>query len=79
MEGGQAQGVINVASGRNIANAELVEIFGQAGWALTLTGARSTSTAPVCATERLRSLGVAPRDIAQVLSAALARPDFFRG
>jgi nucleoside-diphosphate-sugar epimerase len=79
MEQAGVRQVVNVASGRNLANAELAQILAQAGWTLSLTGPRVASNLPRCSTERLRSLGVAPRDVAEVLAEALRRPGFFRG
>lgn len=73
----RAEGIVNLASGRNLANRELAQVFAQAGWRLTLGEDREVPPGPNCATARLRSLGVAPRDPAEVIAAALADPAFF--
>jgi len=74
-----ATGVVNVARGENVSNADLAQVFAEAGWTLNLAPDRPTPQAPVCATARLRALGVAPRDPRVLLREALRAPDFFRG
>lgn len=78
LEAAPGSGIVNVARGETLTNAELAQVFGQAGWRLTLTGADIPSAPPVCATERLHALGVHPRDARQVLTEILAAPDFFQ-
>ena len=73
----RAEGIVNLASGRNLANRELAEVFSQAGWRLTLGEDRELSPAPQCATARLSNLGVIARDPAAVIGGALADPRFF--
>ena len=75
----RAEGVVNLASGRNLSNRELAGVFQQAGWRLTLGEDRPVTPAPRCATTRLRGLGVAPRDPVEVIAQALADPAFFEG
>jgi len=74
----QAQGVVNVARGENVSNAELAQVFAESGWTLNLAPDRSMPLAPVCATERLRALGVTPRDARALLRDALLTPGFFQ-
>lgn len=79
LEVNDARGIYNVAAGRNVSNADLAKLMAEAGWTLSLTGPRSTPDAPRIDVRRLRGLGVEPRDVCDVLRAALARPGFFRG
>lgn len=74
-----AQGVINIARGEAISNAAIADVFEQAGWRLTLTGADVSPPGPACDIARLRALGVAPHDVREVLARILAAPDFFLG
>lgn len=74
----QAQGVVNVARGENVSNADLARVFAEAGWTLNLAPDRPMPPAPVCATERLRALGVTPRDARILLRDALSAPGFFQ-
>ncbi len=74
-----AAGVINVARGEAVSNAELAALFAAAGWTLTLTGVDAPPHAPVCSTARLAGLGIKPRDARQVISQALQSPGFFQG
>ncbi|WP_300578075.1 NAD(P)-dependent oxidoreductase [Phenylobacterium sp.] len=75
----QAQGVVNVARGENVSNADLARVFAEAGWTLNLAADRPMPPAPVCATERLRALGVTPSDARILLRDALSAPGFFQG
>ena len=70
--------IVNVASGRNVTNQALADLFGAAGWRLTLTGADTPPPPPVCDVARLRALGVEPRDILGLLGGLLTAPDFFQ-
>lgn len=70
-------GIVNIARGETLTNAELVQVFADAGWRLTLTGRDIPPPPPVCATDRVRALGVAPRDVRQVLADILTAPGFF--
>lgn len=76
---GDVSGVVNVASGQNVSNADLAEVFGQAGWTLTLAADRPMPAAPRCATDRLRALGVEPQDPRRLVAQALAAQGFFLG
>lgn len=79
IEAANARGIVNVAAGRNVSNADLANLMGEAGWTLKLTGPQSRPDAPRIDVTRLRSLGVEPRDVRDVLRAALMRPGFYRG
>ncbi len=74
-----ALGVVNVASGQNLSNAELALVFEQAGWTLKLAPDRPMPSAPRCATDRLRALGVQPRDPRDLIAQALSAPGFYLG
>jgi nucleoside-diphosphate-sugar epimerase len=76
MDAHGAEGVVNIARGAALSNAEIAEVFARAGWSLTLTGPPSEPHGPVCDTARLRALGIVPRDAREVLAEILARPDF---
>jgi len=69
----KAEGVVNIARGENLSNRQLAEVFDAAGWRLELGPDRDLPPAPVCDTARLRSLGVAPRDVREVLAEILSR------
>ncbi|MGH6997107.1 MAG: NAD-dependent epimerase/dehydratase family protein, partial [Phenylobacterium sp.] len=72
-----AEGVFNIARGEAISNAELAQVLGAAGWRLELTGPDSAPHGPTCDVARLHGFGVRPRDVRQVLAAALADPGFY--
>ncbi|MNS90860.1 hypothetical protein D3C72_1249280 [compost metagenome] len=71
MSTGGASGIFNVASGANVSNGELAEVFNRLGWDIALTRASPVQRAAVCSTEALRSLGVAPRDVRDVMASHL--------
>ncbi|MDO8410599.1 MAG: NAD-dependent epimerase/dehydratase family protein [Phenylobacterium sp.] len=74
-----AAGVVNVARGDNVSNADLAAVFAEAGWTLNLAADRPMPPAPACATGRLHALGVRPRDARTLLRQALSAPGFFQG
>jgi UDP-glucose 4-epimerase len=76
LEASAVTGVVNIARGETLTNADLVRVFGEAGWRLTLTGQDVPPPAPVCDTARVRALGVAPRDVRDVLADILTAPGF---
>lgn len=76
---GGALGVVNVASGQNLANAELAELFSSAGWTLNLAPDRPMAAAPHCAIDRLKALGIHPRDPRGLITQALLAPGFYLG
>ena len=72
-----ASGIFNVASGENVSNGELAEVFERHGWRIALTrGATPKQAAPLCDTARIRALGVDPLPVRQVIAARLAQEDF---
>jgi nucleoside-diphosphate-sugar epimerase len=79
MDAKGADGIVNIARGEALSNAEVARVFAEAGWRLELTGPPSEPHGPTCDTGRLAALGVQPRDAREVLREILARPDFFQG
>ena len=74
LESRAASGIVNVARGENIDNAELSRIFKVAGRKLVFLGKSEPEPPPVCDIARLRALGVQPRDARNVLHRLLAAP-----
>lgn len=72
-------GIVNIASGNILANAQLASIFDDAGWRLNLTGNPIRQDYPACDTTKLRALGVLPQDVSQILPIILKSPNFFIG
>lgn len=63
IESGQPETIYNVASGENVSNADLVAAINQAGWQVSLARpAVAAGATPVVDIERLKALGVAPRN-----------------
>lgn len=79
MDAQGAQGVVNIARGEAISNAEVAAVLGHQGWRLELTGPQTALHGPVCDVTRLKDLGVTARDVRAVLADALADPGFFLG
>lgn len=79
LEASPANSLVNIARGEALTNADLVQVFGEAGWRLILTGEDTPPPSPVCDTARLRALGVSPRGVRQVLTDVLTAPGFFVG
>lgn len=79
MDDRDASGVVNLASGQAVSNADISQVFADTGWSLTLTGGQAPSHGPVCDVTRLRALGVSPRDAREVLARAMRMPGFFQG
>ena len=75
---GAGEGVVNIASGVTVSNAQVAEVMVDAGWTLTLTG-QGAPHSPVCDIAKLRALGVSPRDPRGVIGEALRSPGFFQG
>jgi nucleoside-diphosphate-sugar epimerase len=68
-----ATGIVNVASGENVSNAELAEVFNRCGWSVSLSRDVPRQSAPACDVQRLASLGVTPRPVRTVLEDYLKR------
>ena len=65
-------GIVNIARGEVVTNAELAGVFGAAGWSLRLTGQRGVTPPPVCDVTRLKGLGCTPQDVQELLTQILA-------
>lgn len=76
MDATGVDGIVNIARGVALSNAEVAQVFGEAGWTLTLTGPATKPHGPVCDVSRLKALGVVARDAREVLAEILRRPDF---
>lgn len=79
MDAQGAHGVVNVASGLTVSNAEIADVLNQAGWKLSLTGHGGSAHGPVCDIHRLRALGVTPQDPRTVIADLLKSADFYLG
>lgn len=79
MDAKSAHGVVNIARGEVLSNADLAMVFGEMGWTLELTGEATSLQSPICDVGRLAALGVSARDARQLLREILQRPDFFLG
>ncbi|HTK36837.1 MAG TPA: NAD(P)-dependent oxidoreductase [Caulobacteraceae bacterium] len=71
-----AAGIFNVASGENVSNAELAEVFERRGWSVRFARATPKQIAPRCAVHRLHALGVVPRLARSAVEARIAQEDF---
>jgi nucleoside-diphosphate-sugar epimerase len=67
----QARGIFNVASGENVTNGELAEVFARHGWTVRLARETSKQAAPLCSVEAIAGLGVRPRRVRDVVEARL--------
>lgn len=76
MDAQDAPGIVNLARGEAVSNAEIAEVFASAGWTLTLTGEQAPPHGPVCDVSRLHALGVSPRDAREVIARALRASGF---
>lgn len=65
------QGVVNVASGENVSNGELLAVFAACGWSVELARASARQNALVSDVRRLHGLGVRPRPVLGVVEAFL--------
>jgi nucleoside-diphosphate-sugar epimerase len=63
--------IVNVATGENLSNADLAEVFERRGWRVGFERETPRQSAPVCETARLRGLGVTPRPARDVVEAVL--------
>jgi nucleoside-diphosphate-sugar epimerase len=66
-----ATGIVNVASGENVSNAELADVFNRCGWSVSLSREIPRQPAPVCDVQRLVSLWKQPRPVRAVVEAYL--------
>lgn len=63
----KANGIFNVASGENISNGEILDIFNGAGFEITLARQSDRQKLPVCDIAALTSLGVVPQRTRDVI------------
>jgi nucleoside-diphosphate-sugar epimerase len=63
----EEKAIFNVASGENVSNATLAEIFNRHGWSVTLDRDTPLQKASVCDISRLQRLGVQPRLVKDVV------------
>lgn len=67
----RAGGIVNVAGGENLSNADLAALFRQHGWNVSFNRSSARQSAPLCSLQRLTALGVTPRPVREVLAACL--------
>lgn len=67
-----ASGVYNLASGKNVSNQELTQIFNRYGWDIGVQRITPLQTATVCEVQRLVFLGAPPRSADTVIGAYLS-------
>ena len=72
----QSTGIVNIATGENISNGELAEIFNGQGWSVKLGRECPLQQRAVCSIERLAALGIQPRPVREVLHNCLTRKEF---
>lgn len=61
-------GIVNVASGENVSNRELMETFNRYGWSISLDRETPRQAAPRCDVSRLTTLWQAPRLVRDVVA-----------
>ena len=66
-----ADGIVNLASGENVSNGELAEVFEGLGWEIAFTREVPPQRAPTCEIDRLQALGVEPIPVREALEARL--------
>lgn len=67
----RSTGIVNVASGEQISNQELAEVFRRHGWSVSLARDSARERSAACSVSRLAQLGVAARPVRAVLDACL--------
>lgn len=76
MSAQDATGIVNVASGENVSNDEIAEVFRELGWSITLRHQTPLQRPAYCAVERLAALGVRPQPVRDVVRACLTSGGF---
>lgn len=71
MSDAAAKGIVNVASGENVSNAELADVFNRCGWTITLSRDIPRQQAPLCDVQRLTALWQRPRPVRSVIESYL--------
>jgi len=67
MTDGGVTGIVNLASGENVSNAELSEVFKRCGWSVSLARETPRQKAPLCDVKRLKAIWKAPRRVREVV------------
>jgi UDP-glucose 4-epimerase len=67
----RSTGVVNVASGEQVSNHELAEVFRRHGWSVSLARDSARQRRATCSVTRLSELGVVARPVRAVLDACL--------
>ncbi len=67
----RCDGIVNVASGEQVSNADLAAQFERKGWAVSLRRESERERPAPCSIDRLAQLGVVPRPVGAVLEACL--------
>lgn len=63
----QACDIFNVASGENVSNGEIAEVFNARGWRIAFTRSGGESPLPVCDVAPLAALGFQPRRTREII------------
>ncbi|CAN5528051.1 N/A [soil metagenome] len=79
MDAESVQGTVNVAGGKALSNADIAQVFADAGWTIEFTGDHAAAQGPCCDIGRMATLGVRPREARHVLREILTTPGFFLG
>ncbi|WP_167236943.1 NAD-dependent epimerase/dehydratase family protein [Massilia genomosp. 1] len=66
-----SSGVVNVASGEQVSNTELAEVFRRHGWSVSLARDSAREHPAPCTVERLAQLGIRPRPVRAVVEHCL--------
>ena len=66
-----ANGIVNFASGENVSNSELAEVFNRCGWSVSLARDVPRQAAPRCDVDRLTAFWRAPRLVRDVVETYL--------
>ncbi len=69
----RCSGIVNVASGEQVANSELADVFNAKGWSVSLRRTSAREQPAPCAIDRLAQLGVHPRPVRAVLADCLGK------
>ncbi|HEY8618091.1 NAD(P)-dependent oxidoreductase [Phenylobacterium sp.] len=71
MASGEPAGIVNLASGELVSNAEIAGVFRAAGWEIAFAGEAEPPPPPNARIDKLRRLGVHPRPVRDVVRAYL--------
>ena len=72
LEASDLTGIVNIARGEVVTNAQLAEVFAASGRTLRLTGQGAVAGQPVCDVARMAGLGIVARDVRILLKDLLA-------